>query len=320
MKQILYITVLVILNFSCTKEKKDIYIKTIETGAKYRINDIYFLNKDKGFAVGGDKYFEGNIIETKDGGNTWSIVENSRISSHSEVKLQTLHSIDFLNDSTGQIVGFGGKVLRTEDGGKTWISILNGSWSHFIQIKMFSLQKTLIVSKGALFKSSEFWYNYDIEDFSFTLSDIEITANNTAYLVGYGFVKKSIDNMQTWKTLNIKGDFFYDIDFVNNNTGFMCGWQGGIYKTVDAGETWQKLHPVNSAFSKRYHFENLDFIDENTGVVCAYNGEILYTKNAGKTWQKIKIDNKTDFHSIYFYDKNTVFVGGSKGEIFEIKL
>lgn len=292
----------------------------IETGAKYRINDIYFINKNKGFAVGGDKYFEGDIIKTLDGGLTWYKLKDSKINTTQDVKLQTLYSIDFYNENIGQIVGLGGKILRTEDGGDNWNSIQNGTWENFLKIKMHSPDSTILVATGSIFKSNSYWYFFDIDDFTFPLRDIEFTNKNTAYIAGYGFVKKSTDNLKTWKTLNIKGDYFYDIDFVNENIGFICGWQGGVYKTTDAGKTWASIRSVNKIFSKRHHYENIDFINENNGIVCGYDGEILHTNNGGISWKKIKIDTNTDFHSIYFYDINTVFVGGSEGQIFEIKL
>ena len=319
MKLFFYILIVVFF-FSCTKEKKDVSFTRIETGTKYRINDIYFLDKNKGFAVGGDRYFEGNIIKTLDGGTTWQKLDTSSMHSTNGVDLQTLYSVDFFNDSIGEAVGYGGKIIRTEDGGNNWHTILHGTWSNFLKVKMISPTNSFIVSSGSLFYSPQYWYYFNIQESSYTLSDIEFTDNNNAYLSGQGFVKKSVDNGVTWKTLDIKGDYFFDIDFVNNNVGYICGWQGGIYKTIDAGETWKIINNTNKAFSTRHHYENIDFLDEKTGVVCAYNGEILFTDNGGDSWIELKTDKNINFHSIYFYDASTVYAGTNQGQIFKIIL
>jgi len=299
---------------------KDTNFVKIQTQAKYRINDIYFVSETKGFAVGGDKYTQGDILMTKDAGNTWELINDSIDYDSEDEYLHTLHSIDFLNQNIGEIVGNNGKILRTDNGGKTWVVSVNGGYLNFYKVKMISTNKTFLLSDAAILTSTNFWYYHESIDFTYSLKDLEFTDNNTAYLAGYGFVQKTEDAGKTWKYLDIKGDFFYDIDFVNKKVGYICGWQGGIFKTTDAGSSWKKIHNVNSAFSTRHHYESIDFIDENNGIVCGYNGELLYTNNAGKTWQNVNLETKTNFHSVFFLDKNTFFVGASEGQIFKVSM
>lgn len=315
MKKLLII-LLIGLSYSCAKESKNTSITVIDVPVDYRINDIFFIDENIGFAVGGDRFTEGYILKTNDAGDTWSRISESQIDSDSI--LQTFNSIDFLDENIGEIVGHGGKIARTTDGGNTWKVILNGTWENFYDVALLSDQKTLIVAgaaydKGKFFNSIDAWYNFDVIETPYAVRDVFFVTNLIGYSAGYGYVNKTVDGGETWTVLDVTGDYFFNMDFVNEEVGYVCGWEGGIFKTVDGGNSWEKIHAVNQAFSARHHFENIDFIDENIGIVCGYNGELLYTENAGNKWVAIETNTDVDFHSVYFLNKNTAFVGGKEG-------
>ena len=325
MKKIFSYIFLLVSFFSCEKESKKFLVETISIDADYRLNDIYFIDKNIGFATGGDKYDEGYILMTEDGGVSWLRVPDSSIFSNSDISLQTLYSIDFFNDSIGQVVGHGGKILRTENGGKNWDLIRHGSWENFHDLKMFSAEKTLLISGGAYgggqyFWSEDKWFYFNVEEEIYALRDLEFLDNNIGYSAGFGFVKKTIDGGLTWNILDLKDDYFFDIHFPSSDVGYICGWQGGIYKTTDAGKNWKNVHPINVAFSKRYHFENIHFINNDIGLVCSTNGELLYTKNGGEKWFEIETNTNSSFHSLYFLNETTAFVGGNNGTLLRINL
>lgn len=322
MKKLLSI-LLIIISISCSKESKTVDLTVIDSKVDYRINDIYFINQNIGFAVGGDRYSEGYILKTIDGGINWARIKESNIDTNHE--LQTFNSIDFLNDSIGQIVGHGGKIGRTYDGGNTWNIILNGTWENFYDVVLLSENKTIIVAgaaydKGKFFNSSDFWYNFKIEEKPYTIRDITFVNNLVGYSAGYGYVNKTIDGGKTWIVLDVQGDYFFNMDFINSEIGYVCGWEGGVFKTTNGGESWKNIHGVNKAFSTRHHFENIDFINENVGLVCGYNGEILYTENGGEKWYKLETDTDINFHSVYFLNENTAFVGGDEGLFLKLNL
>lgn len=311
---------------ACTKTIDNFEVKPVTTGLQNGdINDIYFLNENIGYAVGGVKHESGFILQTKDGGNTWQEMVYPQVYSNSDLPLIWLQAIDFYNENVGQAVGSGGKIARTEDGGKTWEYIINGTWENFYDIAMLSKEKTHIVnagvySKGGIFSSTTAWYNLNRKEYNYALKSIKFYDKNIGYATGYGIIQKTEDGGNTWQILDIKSDNFYDIAIVNKNLLYVCGWQGGIYKSTDAGKTWQNTHQRNQIFSARHHYENIDFINENKGVVCGYNGEILYTENGGETWARIETKTNTNFHSIYFLNENKILAGGSNGQMFRVTL
>jgi len=74
---------------------------------------------------------------------------------------------------------------------------------------------------------------------------------DTVYAVGcnanyyYGLILRSFNGGQTWTTKNISNTYgFYCVEFPTATIGYTCGWNGRIYKTVDAGDNWNSLPSV----------------------------------------------------------------------------
>ncbi|MCK7541635.1 MAG: YCF48-related protein [Marinilabiliales bacterium] len=84
-----------------------------------------------------------------------------------------------------------------------------------------------------------------------------------------------------------------DMYFVDENIGFVVGYNGNIYKTTDSGTTWRKLNSGTIL-----HLLSVYFIDENVGFVsgqaasgcldadCDKGSVFLKTTDGGDTWTK----------------------------------
>ncbi len=78
----------------------------------YLFRDISFLDNNLGWAIGYDSSSFGGILETIDGGITWTIDTGNLPS-----KLNALH----IKDTYGWAVGENGLILRTTDAGAVWV-------------------------------------------------------------------------------------------------------------------------------------------------------------------------------------------------------
>ena len=75
---------------------------------------------------------------------------------------------------------------------------------------------------------------------------------------------------------------FYDVDFVNTNTGWIAANSKGVLRTTDGGLTWtQQTNGFTNA-----SICSVDFIDANTGwaLDSALHGRVFKTVNGGATW------------------------------------
>jgi photosystem II stability/assembly factor-like uncharacterized protein len=101
-------------------EFQTIMLKTISAGETwekipdlhYLIHDIYFNNTQHGWIVGTDKFWQGMILETQDGGDHWSVQVDSLIG--------PLNALSY-RDGYLWAVGDYGLVLRTTVDSTSWI-------------------------------------------------------------------------------------------------------------------------------------------------------------------------------------------------------
>ena len=82
--------------------------KLVESGVTDNLYDIFFVNKQVGWAVGADS----TIIKTTDEGATWF----QQTGGYAE----EYRCVYFLDEQRGWIGGTGGLVLHTTDGGESW--------------------------------------------------------------------------------------------------------------------------------------------------------------------------------------------------------
>lgn len=90
--------------------------------------------------------------------------------------------------------------------------------------------------------------------------------------------------------------YIKDMQFIEENTGFIISYEGKIYKTIDKGNTWI-LKFTNPTPDQPFY--KILFTDKNTGYVVSGNsgchgtgckppgGLVLKTLDAGETWTKI---------------------------------
>jgi photosystem II stability/assembly factor-like uncharacterized protein len=104
-------------------------------------------------------------------------------------------------------------------------------------------------------------------------------------------------------------DLMTDICFVSDQTGWMCGNNGYIYKTTNGGESWAQQ---NSGVTK--NLQKLFFLNENLGYTATIQGSILKTTDGGNNWTEYIFSNVRPTiafnysDNLYFINKDTGFV------------
>ncbi len=127
-----------------------------------------------------------------------------------------------------------------------------------------------------------------------------------------------------YKNRNCKNNNLYSITqqpsfcFITIYSAVVCGYDGGIYKTKDAGVNWKQVRKDNSAFSARTHFNKIRFFTEDKGLAVGNNGAVFYSDDAGETWQQS--DNFPDEHlySVFVLNTTTCFISGEGGKLYKV--
>jgi photosystem II stability/assembly factor-like uncharacterized protein len=117
-----------------------------------------------------------------------------------------------------------------------------------------------------------------------------------------------------------------DIYFLNNDTGFLVGNEGRIFKTTDSGETWRRkdsgttLNLVSICFiNDRVGYassEGLDCPSHN----CSKGSLLLKTTDCGETWTKVLLPEFYRILSLKFFNESQgVAIIYTKGQMDSLK-
>jgi len=236
--------------------------------------DIFFIDPQQGWLwthLGFTHMHDiSYLFRTSDGGQTWRLV-NQPGDSMLEVLVNT--ELGFANDQDGWMLkdslgGFEPFVEVTRDGGVSWVSIplpapdrdweaidsrCLGSDPYFMGAEMGGFLLNCTPHAGEVV--------YDLE-------------NLPSYLC------KSGDFGQTWEIQAFPSQVDQLI-FLNENVGYALGRIH--YRTLDGGESWQKLKEVNWT-------GQFSFISQEEAWAVARDGDeiaLVHTEDGGATYQII---------------------------------
>lgn len=142
-----------------------------------QMQDIAAIGEDSFIAVG-----YGTILRSIDGGYNWD---------HIDQEGDFYHSVDFVDERNGIIVGQAGSILLTDDGGKNWQTIkkpasLSGNRTQFLSVKYINNNTVYIVGdEGLLWKSTDggkYWDEYKVNT-DHNLNDLA-ALDGQLYVVG----------------------------------------------------------------------------------------------------------------------------------------
>jgi len=191
----------------------------------------------------------------------------------------TLAAVAFLNADSGFCVGGYGKILKTTNGGSNWDSV----------------------------------------DTPFTTHLLSVVVLNSNEVLACGFnrtVLKSIDFGNNWyRITNIyDGYSLNNLEFANENVGYIASQSGVILKSTNSGDSWFSLqHPYPFA----QEFTCLSFLDISTGFVVGYGetlgSPIAKTTDGGISWIRYLNPTQTPLYSVKMANLDTGLIGNSYG-------
>src|SRR5690606_585974 len=89
-------------------------ITRLDSHTANRLNSILFINDSVGFVAGGSRFYEADVLITRDGGHTWSLHIPEGVD-------KELFGITRSPSGAVYIIGFDGRLLRSYDEGRSWI-------------------------------------------------------------------------------------------------------------------------------------------------------------------------------------------------------
>jgi photosystem II stability/assembly factor-like uncharacterized protein len=277
------------------------------------LNDVHFINHDKGLAVGNN----GIIINTTDGGKTW-YQRDSRVN-------QKLRKIQYLNEDLGWVVG-DQVMLFTEDGGL--------SWSKYSQTFILDIYCLFFIderngwvcgSDNIILKTDNGGASWEaIPSRVGNFDDIFFLNEQLGWFHSRddaGHIYMTEDGGQTLISMSRSRKSFKSFFFIDSKRGWACGGLVGKFNNLfgwldistDSGDNWAWQYENELMHS-------LHFFDE-------YHGIALGQKNRDPTSDKTyEVFLKTGYswassepggNAFHFVDKNTGWIVGYRGKIYK---
>lgn len=225
-----------------------------------KLFSLDFRDKQQGLAVGD----VGFVLETKDGGNTWTKYKNKNIPN------DPLFDVCLVGPKAGWIVGKNGLILHTADGGASWEKQNSGTRNDLMAVKFVDEKRGFIA--GA---------------YGIVLRTVD---------GGATWITCSIDWEKELKEVmersGLASPHLYDICFVSERQGWIVGENGVVLSTTDAGVVWHVsqgglLPPLFS----------VSFRSPSEGLAVGLNGYAMATQD-GRTWRKIDLGTKENLFKI----------------------
>jgi len=199
---------------------------------------------------------------------------------------QTNYCVEPLNSSNLGAVGQNGLYSASSDMGQSWQSVQTGfSGTIYGLCPIDNMTYVSCGQNGTILKSIDggnTWSTTTIGTNDF--AGIGKAGATGLVAVGKsGNIAVSGDLGNTWSSVNAPDNTdLYSICFLSDNTGFAVGSNTTIYRTDDAGNSWQRV--LLPAFSIAFNFYAITSLDANTALVVGDDEVVLKTTDGGQSW------------------------------------
>ena len=296
-----------------------VVIKTLDGGLNWEwdffdspgeeMDRIFFINDTAGFSAG--PY--GRITKTTDGCDSWQ-------------PASSMHSDNFKSIVTTSkdkaIAGGYNSMVKTFNGGNNWEIELPYFFNGYEDPVLFFINE----QRG--FAADRYGYFYETNDGGYIwighpfpadrLSSISIPqGSDSGIVVGNSgaIIKFDIVYLHYRSIYNgPPGVDLYSVHFPVEDTGYVAGEGGNVWRAINGGHSWKKLdcgtsNPLNSVY----------FTDPLTGYVVGGGGLIFKTTNGGENWSQQTSNTLAGLNSIDFYDSEFGYIVGDSGTILHTK-
>jgi len=298
--------------WSCTSEDTvTLSFAEVQSPQNHAIHKIEFVDDNRAYALGGNRYMFGIAQFSSDGGTSWSL---------DTIGEKTIRDFEVDQDEIFS-AGYRGYYYSTDTLTNIWKVSRPGDAQNIHGVaRQVGIQTVVggISFKNGFIKRLDENQNMVSElIIEEELSALIKTSDQTLHAVGYGVIYRSQDNGLTWVPSNQSGDNYQDVFFISDAIGWIVGQAGSILKTADGGDSWSVLRKP-TAHSKE-NLIKIHFTDEDHGLVVGEKGIVWRTQNGGDSWDIV--DNLPDYDYTAVHVRGDVaWIASQQGAILKVFL
>ena len=283
--------------------------------------DVAFLNSSHGWATGkgaigtgiGEKGGWGVVLQTKDGGDTWTL-------SYSNWSIRP-RFIEIVDSDTVWIATSRG-LLNTSDGGRTWY-MDNAALGSYRTVAFknsthgwTSIDRELLytVDGGHIWNLVESW------SFDTGLFQIRFVGEQLMWAGGLDGIFHSQDGGQTWTqqfNRSTRG-----LAIVSETEGWACYLDSRLSHMID-GEYWIEGHTPSRASYFNWataFYMDLEFINPKQGWMVGSDVGVAYTPDGGLNWYEQKLPPRwSSLRAVDFINETHGWAVGWNGDIYRTR-
>jgi photosystem II stability/assembly factor-like uncharacterized protein len=222
----------------------------------------------------------GLVVLSDDQGKTWRQARQVPVS-------VSLTALSFVDSQRGWAVGHGGVVLHTTDGGETWTRKADG-----VALARAALAEA---EQGAAQRPGDAAAERALADArrlvddgaDKPLLDVRFIDARRGWVVGaYNLFFETTDGGASWRSVSTRLDnpraLHLNALAVRGQTVFIAGEQGGLHRSLDAGQTFEALvSPYKGSWF------SLALGEDGVVTVGGLRGNAFRSADGGTTWSAI---------------------------------
>ncbi len=223
-----------------------------------------------------------------------------------------LNAVQFINDSTGWVVG-NGVVLATTDSGKVWNVQLNTS-SNYTAVFFVNPSTGWVLQDNTLLKTTNgggLWEAQTLPSPQ-VLNSLYFSSPTEGWIGCNNSVLFHTTDGTNWQQVNLGvGSDNKKILFTSPTMGWTCGYT--ILNTTDGGSQWNQVNIPNLCY-----VSDMQFVDMTHGWLLSIGcwNSIVKTNDGGQTWTFHVIDSMNGISAFHFIDTLNGWAVGNGGKMY----
>jgi photosystem II stability/assembly factor-like uncharacterized protein len=263
------------------------------------LSDVWAVDENTVWAVG----FPNTIIQTRDGGQSWS-----RVSGPTQKTDIELFSVSMIGSDDIWISGSHGTIYHSANGGTSWKSIQSDVLTNRYLQGIHAINKNVVYAVGGFESNSrgfiartmdggQTWDSIQLENNYNRHRWIGVSASDADHILVYGgqsHFALSTNGGINWTNDSIQGTGgtggadINCLKMVDSQTYWGAFDYDGIYITNDGGSNWTSQGPAPGPEGMWLY--GIDYYDKNLAVIVAESsmsnrGKIIQTNNGGQLWE-----------------------------------
>ena len=261
--------------------------KDQKSGVNGLLADGVFLNSKQGWVAG----INGTVLHTADGGQSW-VRQKTGTDKH-------LFSVSFVDGNNGWAIGEWNTIIHTADGGKTW-ELQSEEQDKVLNNVLFTDAQNgwIVGEQGAILQTTNGGKKWEpvipktferatvedeLENPRPAIFGIFALDKNTIYLCGMdGVILRTADAGATWEQCSTDVKLGIYSISIKGSMGWGVGDKGTYVVSTDGGKTWKQQEDV---IKTKTWLRDVVFITPEKGWVVGASGTAVRTLDGGKAWE-----------------------------------